>query len=168
MIMMFLTLFFWFNNVTKIKYIHTYHSRFIPEGVTEVSQKLNTFAELEGINEAEVVSDFRSMLASILQNSEECRGKCELVYFDSECYMFYLMTSFTAGWSSGLRNQRSRVQIPVVSRGFGDEQLHLLTSHGWFYTTCLVHTLLSRNLPMLKGAYKSSVEVRNEKYKKKN
>jgi hypothetical protein len=43
----------------------------------------------------------------------------------------------TAGWSSGLmsrlQNQRSRVQIPVVSRGFCDEQLHLLTSHGCLY-----------------------------------
>jgi hypothetical protein len=29
------------------------------------------------------------------------------------------------------------------------------------YTTCLVHTLSSRNQPMLKGAYKSYVEVRN-------
>jgi hypothetical protein len=43
----------------------------------------------------------------------------------------------TAGWSSGLRprlqNQRSRVRIPVVGRGFCDEQLHLLTSHGCLY-----------------------------------
>jgi hypothetical protein len=43
----------------------------------------------------------------------------------------------TAGWSSGLRsrlrNQRSRDQIPVVSRGFCDE--HLLTSHGCFFST---------------------------------
>jgi hypothetical protein len=30
------------------------------------------------------------------------------------------------------------------------------------YTTCLVHTLSSRNLPMLKGAYKSYVEVKNK------
>jgi hypothetical protein len=39
-----------------------------------------------------------------------------------------------ADWSSDLRsrlrNQWSQVQIPVVSRGFCDEQLHLLTSHG--------------------------------------
>jgi hypothetical protein len=45
--------------------------------------------------------------------------------------------NLTAGWSSGLRprlrNQRSRVQIPVVGRGFNDEQLHLLTSHGCLY-----------------------------------
>jgi hypothetical protein len=44
----------------------------------------------------------------------------------------------TAGWSSGLksrlRNQRSRVQIPVVSRGFCDLQLDLLTSHSCLYT----------------------------------
>jgi hypothetical protein len=33
------------------------------------------------------------------------------------------------------------------------------------YTTCLVHTLSSRNLPMLKGAYKSYVEVRKKKFK---
>jgi hypothetical protein len=43
----------------------------------------------------------------------------------------------TAGWSSilrsRLRNQRSRVQIPVVSMGLRDEQLHLLTSHGCLY-----------------------------------
>jgi hypothetical protein len=32
--------------------------------------------------------------------------------------------------SSGLR---SRIQIPVVSRSFCDEQLHLLTSHGCVY-----------------------------------
>jgi hypothetical protein len=48
----------------------------------------------------------------------------------------------TPGWSSGLRsrlqNQRSRVLIPVVGRGFCDEQLHLLTSHG-----CLYYILLS-------------------------
>jgi hypothetical protein len=29
------------------------------------------------------------------------------------------------------------------------------------YTTCLVHTQSSRKLPMLKGTYKSYVEVRN-------
>jgi hypothetical protein len=43
----------------------------------------------------------------------------------------------TAGWSSGLRprlqNQRLRVQILVVSRGFCNKQLHLLTSHGCLY-----------------------------------
>jgi hypothetical protein len=48
----------------------------------------------------------------------------------------HLCTS-TAGWSSGLwsrlRNQRSRVRILVVSRGFCDEQLHLLASHGCLY-----------------------------------
>jgi hypothetical protein len=31
------------------------------------------------------------------------------------------------------RNQKFQVQIPVVSWGFYDERLHLLTSHGWFY-----------------------------------
>jgi hypothetical protein len=31
---------------------------------------------------------------------------------------------------SRLQNQRSRVQISVVTRGFCDEQLHLLTSPG--------------------------------------
>jgi hypothetical protein len=44
----------------------------------------------------------------------------------------YNRYNLTAGWSSGLRsrlwNQRSRVQIPIVSRGFCDGQLHLLTS----------------------------------------
>jgi hypothetical protein len=48
----------------------------------------------------------------------------------------YLIMYMTAGWSSGLssrlRNQRFRVQILVVSRGFCDEQ-HLLTSHGCLY-----------------------------------
>jgi hypothetical protein len=43
----------------------------------------------------------------------------------------------TVGWSSGLRsrlqNQRSRVRIPVVGRGFCVEQLHLLTGHGCLY-----------------------------------
>jgi amino acid permease len=47
---------------------------------------------------------------------------------------FRLFSTLTGGWSSGLRcrvrNQRSRVQIPVVSRDFCDEQLQLLTSHG--------------------------------------
>jgi hypothetical protein len=33
------------------------------------------------------------------------------------------------------------------------------------YTTCLVHALTSRNLPMLKGAYKTYVEVSNKKFK---
>jgi hypothetical protein len=41
----------------------------------------------------------------------------------------------TAGWCSGLRsrlrNLRSRVQIPVMSRGFCDEPLDLLTSYGY-------------------------------------
>jgi hypothetical protein len=50
---------------------------------------------------------------------------------------FKLNCFLTAGWSSGLRsrlqNQRSRVRIPVVGRGFCDEQLHLLTSHGCLY-----------------------------------
>jgi hypothetical protein len=46
-----------------------------------------------------------------------------------------LFFALTAGWSSGLRprlrNQSSRVQIPVVGRGFCDE--HLLKSHGCLY-----------------------------------
>jgi hypothetical protein len=43
----------------------------------------------------------------------------------------------TAGWSSGLRsrlrNQQTRVEIPVVTTGFCDEQLYLLTSHGFLF-----------------------------------
>jgi hypothetical protein len=50
-----------------------------------------------------------------------------------------------AGWSSGLRsrlrNQRSRAPTPAVSKGFCDEPLHLLTSHG-----CL-HSYYSRFIP---------------------
>jgi hypothetical protein len=39
-----------------------------------------------------------------------------------------------SGLRSGLSNQRSRVQIPGVgSRGFCDEQLHLLTCRGCLY-----------------------------------
>jgi hypothetical protein len=35
------------------------------------------------------------------------------------------------------------------------------------YTTCLLHTLSSQNLPMLKGAYKSKyVEARNKNFQK--
>jgi hypothetical protein len=67
------------------------------------------------------------------------------MFINNQCYAFsqyatreaiyrYLLT---AGWSIGLRsrlrNQRSRVQIPAVSRGFCDEQLHLLTSHRCLY-----------------------------------
>jgi hypothetical protein len=35
------------------------------------------------------------------------------------------------------------------------------------YTTCLVHTLSSRNLPMLKGYIQSYIEVRNFEFPKK-
>jgi hypothetical protein len=49
----------------------------------------------------------------------------------------YFRHKSTADWSSGLRsrlrNQRSQVQIPVVSKSFCEEQLHLLTSHGCLY-----------------------------------
>jgi hypothetical protein len=52
-------------------------------------------------------------------------------------------TLLTAGWSSGLRprlrSQRSWVQIPVVGRGFCDEQLHLLTSHGCLYIYIIIN-----------------------------
>jgi hypothetical protein len=49
------------------------------------------------------------------------------------------------GWSIGLR---SRVQIPIVSRGFCDEQLHLFTSHGrlynyYQYNVCTIYVCLS-------------------------
>jgi hypothetical protein len=37
------------------------------------------------------------------------------------------------------------------------EKVHLFI----LFTTCLVHILSSRNLPMLKGVYKSYIEVRN-------
>jgi hypothetical protein len=57
----------------------------------------------------------------------------------------------TAGWSNGMRsrlqNQRSRVQIPIVSRGFYDE--HLLSSHGLYYIIinitdiCTIYVCLS-------------------------
>jgi hypothetical protein len=60
-----------------------------------------------------------------------------------EClyYLRYFLNVFqikqSAGWSSGLRsrlrNHRSQVQIPVVSKGFCDESLHLLTSYGCLY-----------------------------------
>jgi hypothetical protein len=43
-------------------------------------------------------------------------------------------------WSEEpLRNQRSQLQIPVVSRGFCDEQLHLLGSHGCLYNKIYYH-----------------------------
>jgi hypothetical protein len=50
--------------------------------------------------------------------------------------------------------------------------LLLLSLNGYLwlhpYTTCLVHTLSSLNLRMLKGAYKSFVEVSNIKFQTKN
>jgi hypothetical protein len=54
----------------------------------------------------------------------------------------------TAGWSSGLRsrlqNQRSRVQDPLVSKGFCNELLPLLMSRGCLY---ILHTYHSRFIP---------------------
>jgi hypothetical protein len=52
----------------------------------------------------------------------------------------------TAGWSSGLRsrlrNQRSQVHIPVVSRSFCNEQLQLLTSNGCLYILIIIITYI--------------------------
>jgi hypothetical protein len=47
----------------------------------------------------------------------------------------FVNVSSTAGWSSGLRTTKLEVpvKIPVLSRGFCDEQLHLLKSHGCLY-----------------------------------
>jgi hypothetical protein len=46
---------------------------------------------------------------------------------------YYLTAGCSSGLRSRLQNQRPRIQIPIVSRGFCDEQLHLLTSHGCLY-----------------------------------
>jgi hypothetical protein len=52
-----------------------------------------------------------------------CRGAMlMLMCYSSILCMLYI-----------LQNQRSRVRVPVVGRGFCDEQLHLLTSHGCLY-----------------------------------
>ncbi|XP_021195854.3 stimulator of interferon genes protein homolog [Helicoverpa armigera] len=38
--------------------------------------------ELEGLDREEVVKDFLTSLRKIIDKSPECRGKCELIYFD--------------------------------------------------------------------------------------
>jgi hypothetical protein len=56
--------------------------------------------------------------------------------------VIHVVRHMTAGWSNGLRsrlrNQRSRVQILVVSGGFCDEQFHLLTSRRGLYLLLLI------------------------------
>ncbi|XP_053610415.1 uncharacterized protein LOC128675196 isoform X2 [Plodia interpunctella] len=54
--------------------LHTLH---------KVLQRRALYAELKNIDIEEVVRDFCYMLRSIIAKSEECRGKCELVYFDN-------------------------------------------------------------------------------------
>jgi hypothetical protein len=55
-----------------------------------------------------------------------------LMYLRIKVEVQQMSPKVTAGWSSGLksrlRNQSSQVQIPVLTRGFCDEQV--LTSHG--------------------------------------
>jgi hypothetical protein len=88
-----------------------------------------------------VKDDMRIKRVSMEMTSDRREWKkktccADLTKWDKETMMMTM-----AGWSSGLRSRlrhrRFRVQIPVVSRGFCDEQLHSLTSHG-----CL-HMLLS-------------------------
>jgi hypothetical protein len=64
------------------------------------------------------------------------------IYKEGMCRKYTCWTEFighrlikrrlTAGWSSGLksRNQRSRVEIPVVRKGYCVKLLYFLTSHG--------------------------------------
>jgi hypothetical protein len=48
----------------------------------------------------------------------------------------------TAGWPSGMRSRLRKQRTPVVSRGFCDQKLHLLTS-----TSCIyVHNINQYNL----------------------
>ncbi|CAH0679933.1 unnamed protein product [Chilo suppressalis] len=54
--------------------LHTLH---------RVMKKKSLYKELEDIDVEEVVKDFSSMLTSILELSEECKGKCEVIYFDN-------------------------------------------------------------------------------------
>jgi hypothetical protein len=61
-----------------------------------------------------------------------------------------------SGLRSRLQNQRLRVQIPVVSRGFCDE-LHLLTSHG-----CLYYNLYMDDLCMFIRYLVSITQVLND------
>jgi hypothetical protein len=60
-------------------------------------------------------------------NCPVCDGK-----FIFRLFVISRYRHWSAGWFSGsrsrLRNQRSRVQTPVVSRGFCDEKLHMLMS----------------------------------------
>ncbi|KAL0821418.1 hypothetical protein ABMA28_004900 [Loxostege sticticalis] len=53
--------------------IHTLHL---------VLKNRKLYEELDGINEAEVVHDFTTMLRSIISKSPECQNKCEIVYYD--------------------------------------------------------------------------------------
>jgi hypothetical protein len=74
----------------------------------------------------------------------------------------------TAGWSSGLRprlrNRRSRFQIPVVSRGFCDEQLHLLMSHGCLYTYIIINITHMYDLCMFIRYLVSITQVLKDTY----
>jgi hypothetical protein len=66
------------------------------------------------------------------EHLEKCR-----VSIIASLYVIIFITFFDGRRSSDLRsiprNQRSRARIPVVRRGFCDEELDLLTGHGCLY-----------------------------------
>ncbi|CAF4928044.1 unnamed protein product [Pieris macdunnoughi] len=55
--------------------LHTLH---------KVLKNRTIYEELGSINAEEVVSDFCETLGTIIRKTPECRGKCELVYYDDE------------------------------------------------------------------------------------
>ncbi|XP_045522046.1 stimulator of interferon genes protein-like isoform X2 [Pieris brassicae] len=55
--------------------LHTLH---------KVLKNRTIYEELGSINSEEVVSDFCETLGTIIRKTPECRGKCELVYYDDE------------------------------------------------------------------------------------
>jgi hypothetical protein len=85
--------------------------------------------------------DCPRILQGCTRSHHKMKIKATLKKFVEIPHHFPTLILTTAGWSSGLRsrlqNQRSRVRIPVVGRGFCDKQLHLLTSH------CCLYILLS-------------------------
>ncbi|XP_062530795.1 stimulator of interferon genes protein isoform X6 [Bombyx mori] len=42
------------------------------------------YSEIDNIDKKEVIDDFTRTLTNVIDKSEDCRGKCELVYFDTD------------------------------------------------------------------------------------
>lgn len=42
------------------------------------------YSEIDNVDKKEVIDDFTRTLTNVIDKSEDCRGKCELVYFDTD------------------------------------------------------------------------------------